>query len=217
MRARKQTSTTKLPQVGTKPARDFFDSWRDIIRFLNWLTHMVVHIDRSSEHAHKVLVETAPSDDEKRELEDKWKAHVSPVEQLKSHRQFLIEVLLVRHVENYLDYLSGLLYEIFTQRPETLKSSDRVELEQILRHDSIESLVRDVAERKVESLSYSSFADLCESFEERFKLSVASGHDLQTLMEMIEIRNISVHNRCVVNKRFVTRTGESDQAIGKRK
>jgi hypothetical protein len=139
------------------------------------------------------------------------------MEQLKLHRQFLVEVILVRHVENYLNYLSGRLYEIFTQRPETLRSSDRVELETVLRHESIESLVREVAERKVESLSYSSFADLCQFFTDRFKLTVASDADRSTLIEMIEVRNISVHNRCIVNKRFASRTGAPEARIGRKK
>ena len=61
-----------LPQTGTKPARDFFEPWSEINRFLHWLTHMVVHFDQASEHAHKVLVETAPSEAEREKLESKW-------------------------------------------------------------------------------------------------------------------------------------------------
>jgi len=217
MTERRRESSTKLPHIGTKSGRDFFESWRDINRFFHWLTHMVVHIDRAGEEAHKVLVETARSEAERQELENQWKTRVSPIEQLKSHRQFLVEVILVRHVENYLNYLSGLLYEVFTQRPETLRSSDRVELEAVLRHESIESLVREVAERKVESLSYSSFADLCEFFADRFKLTVASHADRSTLIELIEVRNISVHNRCIVNKRFASRSGAPEASIGKKK
>jgi hypothetical protein len=217
MTERRRVPPATLPRVGTKPARDFFESWKEINRFFHWLIHMVVHFDEASEHAHKVLVETARADAEREELREKWKTRVSLIEQLESHRQFLVEVILVRHVENYLNYLSGLLFEIFTQRPETLRSSDRIELETVLRHDSIESLVRDMAQRKVESLSYSSFPDLCKYFADRFKLTVASGVDLGTLIEMIEVRNISVHNRCIVNKRFASRTGAPDLSIGKKK
>lgn len=188
-----------------------------IHRFFNWLLHMTAHIDHASEQAHVVLVETASSDEERIRLEEQWKARVSPIEELKRQRQFLLEVILVRHIENYLNYLSGLLYEIFVQRPETLRSSDRVEIEHVLRHDSIESLVKEIAERKVESLSYSGFSELCAFFSERFKLVVASGDDLRALIEAIEIRNISVHNRCIVNKRFIARTGESELNLGKKK
>jgi len=216
MAKRRRIPRTKIPQLGTRAAREFFESWKEINRFFHWLIHMVGHFDQAGERAHKVLVETARSDAERQELVDNWKTRVPLTEQLKSHRQFLIEVILVRHIENYLNYLSGLLYEVFTQRPETLRSSDRVELETVFRHDSIESLVREVAERKVESLSYSSFADLCEFFVDRFKLAVASDADLATLIEMIEIRNISVHNRCIVSKRFASRMGTPETTIGKR-
>jgi hypothetical protein len=60
----------------TKSGRDFFDSWQEINRFFNWLIQMAVHIDKTGEHAHKVLVETAHSDAERQELESTWKTRV---------------------------------------------------------------------------------------------------------------------------------------------
>ena len=66
----------------------------------------------------------------------------------------------MRHVENFLNYLSSLLNEIFIQRPEILKSSEKIDLEIVLGHSSIEDLVQTIAERKVENLSYKSLIDL---------------------------------------------------------
>jgi hypothetical protein len=149
--------------------------------------------------------------------EAKWSERVQAGDLLVEHRQILIEIMLVRHVENYLSYLSLLLYEIFTQRPETLKSSDKVEVASVLSHDSIEGLIRSVAERKVESLSYQSFNDLSLFFEERFNITLLGGKEFSDMVETIEIRNISVHNRCVINSRFVTRTRGDEDTIGKRK
>ena len=56
---------------------------------------------------------------------------------------------------------------------------------------------------KVDSNSYSSFSNLVDFFQERFKIAIANELDIQLIHEYIEIRNISVHNRCFINKRFI--------------
>jgi len=150
-------------------------------------------------------------------MEEKWNSRKGPVDELKANRQLLIETILVRHIENFINYLSAVLFEIFTTRPETLKSSDKVEVSKVLEHDSIESLVREIAEIKVDSLSYSSFSKMSDFFEERFKISLASKEDIQLIHEYIEIRNISVHNRCFINKRFIARTNIEHDNLGKKK
>jgi hypothetical protein len=162
-------------------------------------------------------VETEHDEAKRSRMVEEWKTRVSPVDELKKNRQFFIEIILVRHIENFLNYLSSLLFEIFTQRPETLRSSDRVEVATVLRHESIESIVRELAERKVESLSYSSFGDLAQFFQDRFKLQVGSDSDIELLTEAIEVRNISVHNRCVINRRFVGRLALPETSIGSKR
>lgn len=205
------------PKRGTKAAEGFYESWSQIHRFFNFVLHLVGHTDFAAEHAHKVLVETESDEVKKQEMIEGWKKRVSATQALRENRQFFVEVIFVRHVENFLNYLSSLLYEIFTQRPETLRSSDKIEVASVLRHDSVESIVRDLAERKVEALSYSSFADLVEFFQERFNLQLATTDEIRQISEAIEIRNISVHNRCVINKRHVSRVHISDEQIGRRR
>lgn len=176
---------------------------------------MVAQIERTAEGAHRALLDTARSEEEKIELESKWKLRKGPTEDLKKHRQFFMEIILVRLVENYLNYLSSLLREVFVARPESLRSSEKVDLETVLRHESIDDFVRTVAERKVESLSYSSFDDLAEYFVDRFNIELAGKEKHQAIVQGIETRNISVHNRCIVNTRFVAKTNSHADRIGK--
>ncbi|MGZ3524281.1 MAG: hypothetical protein ACXU9L_05770 [Thermodesulfobacteriota bacterium] len=133
----------------------------------------------------------------------------------KNNRQFFLETAVVRHVENYLNYLSSLLLEIFTQRPETLRSSERVEISSVLNFQSIPDLVRAFAERKVENLSYSSIADLCDFFRDRFKVELFSTGEMPAAVEAVETRNISVHNRCIINNRYVQKTRIDPAQAGK--
>lgn len=197
--------------------REYFLTYARINSFFHFVLHNVAHIDRTAEVAHKALLETEDDPGKRRELEDSWSKRKGAIDALRDQRQFFIEIVLVRHVENYLNYLSSLLFEIFTQRPETLRSSDKIELEEVLRHATVDGIVRSVAERKVESLSYSSFQDLAGFFQDRFSLSLAADEDVPTIIHAIETRNISVHNRCVVNRRFVSRTGDDTTPVGDRK
>jgi len=206
-----------LPRRGTRAAESFFASYSEINRFFRFVIHLVGHTDRAAETAHKALVETEHDEAKRQEMITAWARRQSATDALRENRQLFLEIVLVRHVENFLNYLAALLYEIFTQRPETLRSSDRVEVANVLRHESIESLVREIAERKVESLSYSSFQDVADFFQERFKISVADPAPFAALLEAIETRNISVHNRCVMNRRFVIRLGLEEDAVGKRR
>jgi hypothetical protein len=214
----KETSdrqAVRLPRAGTRAAYDYFASWKSIERFFDWVLRLVARVEVMAEKAHKVLHDIESDETRKGELKRQWEARRSMTDELRDQRQFFLEVILVRHVENFLSYLAALLHEIFTQRPETLRSSDKVEVANVLRHESIESLVREMAERKVESLSYSSFDDLAEFFRDRFNLDVVTAEELPLLKQAIETRNISVHNRCRINKRFVARTGCPMADLGK--
>jgi hypothetical protein len=139
------------------------------------------------------------------------------IDVVKDNRLFFLETMLTRHVDNYLNYLSSLLFDIFTQRRETLKSSEKIEIETVLNCESITDVVKSFAEKKVESLSFSSIKELYDFFKERFKLELFSESLIPTVVEAIETRNISVHNRCIINKRYVSKTGADEALIGKKK
>ncbi len=208
---------TQLPKIGTKAAKDFYDSWKDINRLFNFILNLVGRSEHVAKTAHDALISVEEDPEKKSAMEESWSLRKGAVDELKANRQLLIETILVRHIENFINYLSAVLFEIFITRPETLKSSDKVDVAKILEHDSIESLVREIAETKVDSISYSSFSKMSEFFEERFKISLASKEDIQLLHEYIEIRNISVHNRCFINKRFIARTNLESNNLGKKK
>jgi hypothetical protein len=205
-----------VPRTGTNAAKEFFASWHDINRLFDFVLSLVGNAERVAVIAHEALVQTGDPI-KKAEMEAEWKGRRSAVDELKANRQLLLETILVRHVENFLNYLSSVLFEIFTARPETLKSADKVEVSAVLQHDSFESLVREIAENKVDSLSYSSFGTLAKFFEERFHIKIAEDSDIEFIGGYIEVRNISVHNRCYINKRFISRMHLDVSEIGKKK
>jgi len=216
----KQSTTRRrkasLPRTGTRAAEEYFDVYREVNGFFHWLLHLVGSADHVVKIATEALISVTDSEEERRRMKEK--AHQpGPLDELKRQRQLILEIVLVRHIEAYLNYLAGLLFEIFTQRPETLRSSDQVEVSRVLQHKSIQELVHELAQRKVDSLSYSSFDDLAAFFSARFGLEIVQQDAVVTIKEAIETRNISVHNRCIVNERYVARTGADPGRIGKRR
>jgi hypothetical protein len=216
MRWHERDLGVRVPNSGTHAAIQFFISYRQINSFLLFLLNLVGQIELTAKTAQDALLKIFKDDPtEKAKLTKDWEGRRSTIEELKEHRQFLMEVILVRHVENYLNYLSSLLREVFLARPEALRSMEKIELEVVLRHQSIEDLVKTITERKVEALSYSSLADLAEYFFEKFHITLVPDAKRQLVVDAIETRNISVHNRCIVNQRFVSRTGGKLEAVGK--
>jgi len=206
-----------LPKVGSKSLKSFILSWKDINRLFNFILFNTAHIDHTAEIAFKALFYIEDDIEKKKLMEDNWKERKGAVDELKANRQLLLEVILVRHLENYLNYLSSLLFEIFQACPSALKTSEKIEIEKVLEHDSIDSFIKNIAEQKVDSLSYSSLSKVSEYYKTKFGLSIGSESELEMLSKNIEIRNISVHNRCMINKRYIIRTNTDMNEIGKKK
>ena len=203
----------RIPRVGTIPCQDFYNTYLRIDSFFLWILYMASRLDEMEEADDKLLelLEDPKIEQEVRERRSKRK---KMAEVVKENRQFFLETMLVRHVDNYLNYISSLLFEIFTQRPETLKSSEKIEIETVLICETIRDVVRTFAERKVESLSFSSIRDLYDFFKDRFKLELFPQKQMPFVVEAIETRNISVHNRGIINKRYVSKTDADSGSIG---
>lgn len=204
-------------KTGTQPAKDFFISWADINHFFDFIIILATSSDESARVASATLMEIIDDPIQKAEIEHSAKNRKTAISEVKKYRQLLCEIILSRHIDNFNNYFSSVLYEIFISRPETLKSSDKIEISKVLEHESIESLVREIAETKVASLSYSSFSNVAAFFENRFNIKLPNDSDIMLLNEFVEIRNISVHNRCYINKRFLANVDIDDSYLGKKK
>ena len=216
----------EVPQTGTIACQEFYRTFIRIDSFFHWVLFMASYLDNRKEaddELYKVVdeikMELPQKFDlgKKQEIEErrpKWKPMKDIV---KENRQFFLETMLISHVNNYLNYLSSLLFEIFTQRQETLKSSEKIDIETVLNCESIGDVVKVFAEKKVEELSFGSINELYDFFKHRFKLELFSDNLQQKVIEAVETRNISVHNRCIINRRYIKKTGCDPRLIGSRK
>ncbi|HEX2096032.1 MAG TPA: hypothetical protein VHF50_01535 [Solirubrobacterales bacterium] len=125
------------------------------------------------------------------------------------------EVLLTRGVDSYLTYVSELLSLIFRERPETLRSKEKVSIDFVLSFDAMEELQEAIAERRVERLAYRGMAELAEWMEETMGFALVSDRKrLRRIEQLVEQRNLIVHHRGIIDHRYVRKLGTSDGKVG---
>ena len=144
-----------------------------------------------------------------------------PVESMRAFRQELalfLEMALTRATDNFLFYLSELLTLAFKENPEMLKATlgqsgqgrgrqqEVVPLEDVLEYQTIDDLRQAIVERRVTNLSYRGMRSLAEYMDGQLGFAVFEhGDDLNRAVDIVERRNLIVHNRAVVNRHFLTK------------
>jgi len=124
-------------------------------------------------------------------------------------------LMLGRAVDNYLSYLSDLLALLFTERPETLRSREKVDLEFVLQWETMAELQDALAERRVENLAYKGMDDLAEYVSRTLNFELFQSPQLRAeVRHTVERRNLIVHKRGVIDRRYVQRVGEADGKPG---
>jgi len=137
---------------------------------------------------------------------------------LRDRRQILLEMFLSRLVDTFQSYLVDLIRLVLRSRPTMLSTSQQsLTLEELLKYGTIEELVHDVIERKVNALSYEGFTDLHAWCVDRGIPLNVSGQDRGAVVELIATRNAIAHNRGFVDDRYVRVVGTSRFAIGARR
>jgi hypothetical protein len=92
-----------------------------------------------------------------------------------------------------------------------------VRVDAILQHVTMLDLIEDLAERKVDQLSYQGMRDLNSYCDDRWSLQLFPiGAELERAVRLIETRNIVVHNGAVMNRTFLSRLQDSPAKLGQR-
>lgn len=148
------------------------------------------------------------------------------------HTAFVQERMLCALAEALLWYLSSLLHTVFILHPYQMlarsKSTDAeglrigagepvVPLKSVLESETREQLLASIVEERVDRLSYRSVASLDAYFREALRLPLSDDAALlRTVSRLVAMRNLLVHNRGLVNRRFRLLWGDDAPAIGER-
>jgi hypothetical protein len=184
-----------------------------ITQFLEWVVDSAIHLDYAVRDIAK-SERLAGSPDES--LRRKLAVGAGASRKIWVYYRLMTEMALSRAVDNYLTYLTELLSLIFRARPESLRSGEEVRLDFVLAHSTRASLINAIIDRKVNQLSYQGMRDLAQFFLKRlgFELFQDEG-SLDRAILLVEIRNLIVHARGIVNETFIQRVANPPVPFGK--
>lgn len=205
------------PPLLTNAGMAYFDSYRELRDFIVFVGGLAISADEGRLILAKALVESEKDDKKRERLQEEIEEDSDrTVRQLREYGAVISESALTRGVDNFLTFVTELLAEVFRARPETLRSSEQVDVEFVLEHDSMESLIENLAERRVQRLAYSGVRDLDKYTRERLNFGLFHEDQLLTAIRIIEGRNLITHNRAVVNRVYLSRVRDSTLRVGDR-
>lgn len=201
------------------PCAEFVRGVRETIDFVFFVTSVVTSADEVQLIAAKALAETArpdEADEHQKRLEDAEQSKPT-TEQLRRFRQVIFQILITRSVDQYLTFISGLLSNIFRERPETLRSGEQVKLDFVLRHESMDELIDALAERRVDRLAYRGLRELAIDLKDTLGFVLFEQEDdLERAERIVENRNLIVHNQATVNAKYLRKVTNAASAVGEK-
>jgi len=124
--------------------------------------------------------------------------------EFRKHSQQFLEMFLARTVDNFQCYIVDLVREVLHLKPEILTNSQpSISMETLLNFSSKEEVVHHVIEKKVNSLAYQGFNELQDWCTERGIPIIPPAGKQYDLAEIIATRNIIVHNRGLVDEKYL--------------
>lgn len=195
------------PDPMSEPCARYFETSVRLIGFIAFLATITERVDQVREIARKALEDVGEETDA-----DPPKLVQTA---LNEFRPLLRETVLTRSVENFLTYVAELLAVVFTLRPETLRSNEEIRVDDVLQHDSMEALIDELAERRVDRLAYMGLGDLRRYLADRMGFELFENEEhFDVAARLVEYRNVIVHNRGVISRTFLRRQPDLGYALG---
>jgi hypothetical protein len=122
--------------------------------------------------------------------------------------------IFVKCVDNFQIYIVDLLSSIFVNNPKMIPAG-QIEGRLAFEFDDVRDLRAHVVEQAATKYSYMNIVDLDEDLKKKFSFDVFE-NKLQRLRvrRLVEIRNIVVHNRSIINRVFIRKVGFKSDKLG---
>ncbi|MGN4740451.1 hypothetical protein [Bacillus cereus group sp. MYBK227-1] len=111
------------------------------------------------------------------------------------------------------DFLKEILEFLFNNYPHhVFQKKEKIELNQLLQYDSLDLLKEKIIKEKIIALSYNNLAEMISYIEKEFNVNFEFPPEIiGALVEITSIRNILVHNKGVINERFLEKHKGKEQ------
>lgn len=119
------------------------------------------------------------------------------------HKKHLGKLIYIRTIDNFVTYFKEILQEVVIKKPQILKSKETEDLEFILSHESMDSLIKGISDKKIEELFYKGINDIDKFFNTRLGVKIFKDKEEEKVINLlIKQRNLSVHARGRISKSF---------------
>jgi hypothetical protein len=186
----------------------------EITQFLNWVIVSAIHLDGAVRDIAKSQRRAGFRD---KSLKRELTVGAGAGRKIGVFYRLMTEMALSRAVDSYIAYLTELLSLIFRARPESLRSGEEVKLDFVLAHSTRAGLINALIDRKVNQLSYQGMRSLSQFLSRKLGFELfQSEESLERAVLLVEIRNLIVHARGIVNETFVQRVAKPPVPCGNR-
>src|SRR5262249_31529015 len=161
-----------------------------LLSLFYFTVHLASRADEVREKATKTLMDVAHTEDEK----NKYKAELDRkgivFNKLKEFRSLNSRNLTTTSVDAVMWYLSNIIQNAMARRPEMLRSSETITIDEVMDIKTRKSLLTYLIDRKVNSLSYGGIRQLEKYIRDRLGADLFHTDDERDLLNIfIELRN----------------------------
>ena len=133
----------------------------------------------------------------------------------RAHPSFMCNLSLIYMVSLFEYYICDIIKYIYSKKIYLLKTGKKeLDYETILSFNTMEELNEHIIEKERETIGYKSYEDIKKYFMNRFKIDFTKLKNENSINPIFVTRNIIVHNRGVVNEKFLLRVHNSGYKLG---
>jgi len=137
---------------------------------------------------------------------------------IKQFRQFseIVRLLGLSYLITIFEgYLGDIVRKVLLTHPDALKSSKQITVETLLCLRERKQIIAHLADNEVNELLYRPFPNIVRYFKKKFNLDLnACVVSPETIEEIMQTRNIHVHNRGLVNQRYLESVKKTTLKVG---
>lgn len=198
------TPNLTAPSNCSGPGAKYFDSTYQTLDLFLFIIDVVLHSDYAALVAQCALDGKELPEEDIPRIDLVEKSPGARTQVLRRHRQPLLEMILSRTVDEFTIYLSDIIREVLSSKPEILRTREQLRLDYVLRFESMTDLTRDLVDRKVADLSYRGFAEVLDWLSQRLGIVMPpDSANVSEIAEVIETRNLIAHNGCRVGTKYL--------------
>lgn len=207
--AKEMNSAFYFPPQSTLSSRNlylFLLDYYKVVDLFFFTIHLAHRADNVSLTASKALISVAKNEEERQRLQANIDNPDQAAKKLNEFGTLNSRNLTVNTVDAFLWFISATIQCAMKKRPEMVKSGESVKIEDIFEFSNKRELIDYLIDRKVNSLSYGGMSRIERFISDSMGVAMFPDDDARELMQIfVEVRNIQVHNRGIVNRVFLGR------------